>query len=318
MNHERTDRGMRIVFLDVKTVGDLPELERLKELGDVRFFESTPASLTKERIAKAEIVITNKVVLDSDLITSAPELKLICVAATGTNNIDLDAAAACGVTVRNVSGYASWSVAQTTFAMLFQLMQNLPYYDHYVKSGAYSGNDLFTHHGNPFHEIKGKRFGIIGMGNIGRQVSLAAVAFGAEVVYHSTSGKNLEQPFTHLSLEELLATSDVVSIHSPLNDQTRNLIGYAELKQMKQSALLINTGRGGIVVEKDLAKALDEELIAGAALDVFSSEPLPAGNPLLGIRNPKKILMTPHIAWASIEARRDLLRGIIRNIETFF
>lgn len=309
---------MRIVFLDRKTVGELPELEELKTLGEVTFHEYTSPSETRERIENAEIVITNKVVLDADLIQGARELKLICVAATGMNNIDLDAAAKQGVTVRNVSGYASHSVAQTTFAMLFQLMQNLPYYDDYVKSGAYSNSELFTHHGKPFHEIRGKRFGIIGMGNIGRQVSLAAVAFGAEVVYHSTSGRNLEQPFTHLGLDALLETSDVVSVHAPLNEQTRNLIGYDQLKRMKGSAYLINTGRGGIVVEKDLVRALDEELIAGAALDVFSQEPLQPDNPLLQIKNSERLLMIPHIAWASIEARRDLLRGIIRNIKSFF
>lgn len=309
---------MKIVFLDALTVGDLPEIEKLKTLGDVTLYDSTHESDTEKRIENAEIVITNKVVLNKELIRNARNLKLICVAATGTNNIDLDAAKEFGVTVRNVTGYASWSVAQTTFAMLFHLMQHVPYYDHYVKSGAYSKSTLFTHHGMPFNEIRGKRFGIIGMGSIGRQVSHAAVAFGAEVVYYSTSGKNLEQPYSHLSLDELLETSDVLSIHAPLNESTKNLIGYPQLKQMKKSAIVINTGRGGIVSEKDLAKALDEGLISGAALDVFSKEPLPVDNPLLKVKNPDRLVMIPHIAWASREARSALLKGIIRNIETFF
>jgi glycerate dehydrogenase len=257
------------------------------------------------------------VVLDESLIQSADSLKLICVAATGMNNIDRKAAARAGVEVKNVSGYASASVAQTTFAMLFSLMQPISYYNNFVKSGDYSKHPIFTNMEVDYHELGSMRFGIIGLGDIGSRVAQIAEAFGAEVVYHSTSGRNLDQPYTHLKLNELLKTSDVVSIHAPLNEHTDGLIGLRELKLMKRSAYLLNTGRGGIVIEKDLAKALDEELIAGAGLDVFEEVPMNPENPLLSVQNKDRLVMTPHVAWASVEARTELINGVIENIREF-
>ncbi|MCC5914089.1 MAG: D-2-hydroxyacid dehydrogenase [Balneolaceae bacterium] len=308
---------MKIVFLDSKTVGDLPNLKDLKGLGDVTFYETTSPAETKGRIVDAEVVITNKVVLDRELITGAKELNLICIAATGMNNVDLEAAEEAGIPVKNVSGYAAASVAQTTFAMLLKLMQNIPYYDRYVKSGDYSRSKIFTHLGEPFHELNGKRFGIVGLGTIGSATAKVAEAFGAEVVYYSTSGKNSDQPYKQLSLDELLESSDVISIHAPLNENTAGLIGEPELKRMKTSAILINTGRGGIVDEAALAHAIDDGEIAGAALDVFETEPLPADNPLLKVKKKERLILVPHIAWSSIEARTELMEGVIRNIREF-
>lgn len=308
---------MKLVFLDAKTVGDVPNLEDLKKLGDITFYQTTSPDQTEERIKDAEIVITNKVVLDRDLIEGAKDLKLICVAATGMNNIDREAAKEAGIPVKNVSGYSSHSVAQTTFAMILNLIQNMTFYDGFVKSGEYSHHDIFTNLDVTYSEIHGKQFGIIGLGSIGRKVASIAEAFGAEVVYHSTSGRNMDQPYPHKDLDELLESSDFVSIHAPLNENTEGLIGYGELKMMKNTAYLINTGRGGIVNEADLAKALDENLIAGAGLDVFEQEPINSDNPLLKIKNKHKLVMTPHIAWASIEARTELIEGVKKNIEEF-
>ena len=306
---------MHIVFLDTKTVGETANLEELNELGDVTFYSMTSPEQTADRIKKADIVITNKVVLDGPLIRSATQLKLICIAATGMNNVDLEAAENLGIPVMNVSGYAARSVAQVTFAMILHLLQGIPYYDHFVKSGEYSKSDIFTNHDRPYWELSGKRFGIIGMGTIGRKVASVAEAFGCEVVYFSTSGKNSGQPYLQLSLRELLKTSDIVSIHAPLNENTKDLIGYEEISRMKDHALLINTGRGGIIIESDLARALDENLIAGAALDVFEKEPIPLDNPLLKLKKSKKLVLVPHIAWASIEARSELINGVIENIK---
>lgn len=309
---------MNIVFLDASTVGDVPNLNSLDELGNVTFYPITEPDQTARRIQDAAIVITNKVVLDKELMQGAEHLKLICVAATGMNNIDREAAKELGIAVKNVAGYASDSVAQSTFAMILHQMQKIGYYDDFIKSGEYSKSPVFTHLGESFHEISGKRFGIIGLGSIGRKVAAIAEAFGAEVVYYSTSGRNNDQPYKQLSLEELLKTSDFVSIHAPLNENTENLMGYEQIRTMKPSAILINTGRGGIVNESDLARALDDDRIAGAALDVFENEPIQAKNPLLNIKNPDKLVLTPHMVWSSVEARTELIEGVKRNIEEFY
>lgn len=308
---------MNIVFLDTKTIGQVPNLKDLKEFGEVTFYETTSADQTKERIKDADIVITNKVVLDKELIESAGNLKLICVAATGMNNIDSEAAGKAGIPVKNVSGYSTNSVAQTTFAMILHLLQKITQFDEFVKSGEYADHDIFTNQEITYTEIHGKQFGIIGLGNIGKKVATIAEAFGADVVYYSTSGRNLAQPYPHMELNTLLKTSNFVSVHAPLNENTAGLIGYEELKLMKKSAILINAGRGGIVNEADLAKALDEDQIAGAGLDVFDHEPMEKENPLLTIKNKHKLVMTPHIAWSSIEARTELIDGVKNNIEEF-
>jgi len=308
---------MNIVFLDASTVGDVPNLESIRDLGDVTFYPVTNPEQTAERIQGADIIITNKVVLTRELMEGTDRLKLICIAATGMNNVDREAANDLDIPVKNVAGYASVSVAQTTFAMILHLLQNLPDYDEFVKSGSYSKSPIFTNMGHNYHEISGMRFGVIGLGNIGQKVADIATAFGAEVVYLSTSGRNTDQPYERLELDELLGTSDVVSIHAPLNENTENLIGYDQLTRMKPSAMLVNTGRGGIVNEADLARALDEECIAGAGLDVFENEPIKADNQLLSIKNTGRLVLTPHIAWASVEARTHLIEGVKENIEAF-
>ena len=255
--------------------------------------------------------------LDKSLIDGAGKLKLICVAATGMNNVDQAAAEARSIPVKNARDYSTQSVAQGTFAILLHLLVNIPYFDQYVKAGDYARTDIFTHFGSGFRELSGKRFGIIGLGAIGRQVAKIADAFGCEVVYYSTSGQNTQQPYVRLELDEFLRTCDVVSIHAPLNENTTDLINYDRLQRMKGSAILINVGRGGIVNEADLARALDERLIAGAGIDVFTQEPISPHNPLLHVRNKDSLVLTPHVTWASLEARTMLMEIVGRNIDEF-
>jgi glycerate dehydrogenase len=310
-------KQVKIVFLDADTVGEVANLSVLEKLGIYTQYHYTHPSERIERIVGSDVVITNKVVIDRAVMDACLSLKLICVAATGMNNIDLDYAVKKGIQVKNVAGYSTESVVQATFSMLFYLLNHSTYYDKYVKSGDYSRSHIFTHHGRETRELNGKTFGIIGMGTIGKRVAKVAVAFGANVVYYSTTGKNLSTDFEHMELHDLLKNSDVVSIHCPLNDSTRNLLNAKRLAIMKPTAFLLNMGRGGIVDEFALATALDKGNIAGAALDVLNHEPIEPDNPLLTIKNKDKIFITPHIAWASREARELLIAKIAENIQSF-
>jgi len=308
---------MQIVFLDKKTVGEVSNFTLLHKLGNIEVFDHTEPEEVIPRAAGKEVIITNKVVVNREMMEALPDLKLICVAATGTNNIDLEYAREKGITVKNVHSYSTESVAQSTFAMLLHLLNRLPYYEAYVKSGAYAKGDIFTHHGPAFWELNSKRLGIIGLGNIGRRVARIAGGFGMEVVFYSTTGRNNNINYKRFDLDTLLGTSDVVSIHAPLTETTRDLITYEKLKLMRPCAIIMNTGRGGIINEADLARALNENIIAGACLDVMSAEPIKPNNPLLKVMEREKILITPHIAWASMESRARLIEGVARNIEQF-
>lgn len=304
---------MKIVFLDAATVGDtsLAPIARLGEL--VCYDRSTPAE-ARERVGDCDVLIVNKVRVDSDLLDAAPALKLVCEAATGVNNIDVETCEKRGIPVRNVAGYSTDSVVQETFMHLLSLLGKAPYFDGAVKSGAYSRSGLFTDVSHPFIEITGKTLGIIGMGAIGQKVAGVATAFGMRVLYFSTSGTGHCKDYPCVNLDTLLAESDVVSIHAPLNARTQGLLKMAELRKMKPSAFLINMGRGGIVDEADLAAAVDEGVIAGAALDVFTVEPLPSDHPFLQVKHPERFRFTPHTAWASVEARERLVAIIADNI----
>lgn len=308
---------MKIVVLDAKTLGELKELELFQKFGQVTVYQYTKPDETADRIGDAEIIITNKVVISKSIMDQAKNLKLICVAATGTNNINMVYAEQKGIVVKNVKGYSTPGVAQHTFALILHILNHITLYDPYVKNKSYSASNIFTHHAWPIHELASMKLGIIGFGAIGEKVAEIAKAFGAEVIYYSTTGKNNNPKYKSVSLEELLSTSDIVSVHAPLNETTLNLISYPQIKKMKPSAVLINTGRGGIVNERDLAKALDEEVIRAAALDVFEKEPLPEDNHLLQIRNRDRLITTPHVAWAGVESRKRLLDGICKNIEEF-
>ena len=306
-----------ICILDAKTLGPDIDLEPIQQLGNVHVYEVTTENQVVDRIKDNEIVISNKVKLNETNLLQAPRVSLICVAATGTNNVDLDFTARRGITVSNVAGYSTKSVVQHTFSQLFYLLHSSAYYDQYVKSGQYSKSDVFTHLSRPFWELSGKTWGIIGLGSIGRSVAETASAFGCRLIYYSTSGVNLTSDYRQVTLEELLQESDIVSIHAPLNQKTYNLIDYARLKLMKPHAILLNLGRGSIVNESDLAAALNDNLLAGAALDVLENEPLKSNSSLLQLDEPEKLFITPHIAWSSQEARQTLIKEIALNISAF-
>lgn len=306
---------MRIVILDSKTLGDV-DLTVFEQFGDVEIYETTPPDKTAERIAEMDIVITNKVVLDDSVLKHARNLKLICVAATGMNNIDLASALNYHIEVKNVSGYSTKSVAQHTFTMLFHLLGQVSYYDRITKDGTWTESGIFTNIDRPFFELTGKRWGIIGLGTIGKEVARLANAFGCRVRFCSTSGTNIHPHYPKLSLETLLYTSEVISIHAPLNQDTRNLITYSKLKLIKEGSILINVGRGGIIDESALARLLDEKAVY-AGLDVLEKEPICTDHPLTRLKHPERLLLTPHIAWSSREARQKLITGIEKNIQEF-
>ncbi len=307
---------MNLVLLDAETLGEDLDLSPLKAFGNLKVYPRTAPEETAERIRDAEIVITNKVVLDRERLMMAPRLKLVCIAATGMNNVDLHAAQGMGIAVKNVAGYSTPSVVQHTFALLFALIEQLEYYDRFVKSGAWSRSGLFTHLSRPFHEIAGKEWGIVGLGTIGSEVARVAESFGARVSYYATSGTPHSDRWPHRALDELLERSEILSIHAPLNERTRNLIGERELKLMPEGAVLLNLGRGGIVDEAALAAELDRRTLY-AGLDVTEHEPLSEDSPLLRLKHPERLLLTPHIAWASVESRQRLLEGIVRNIREY-
>ncbi len=306
----------KIVVLDGKTLGNV-DYNLLKEFGELKLYDTTNKEEVVERIKDANIILTNKVILNEDNLKNAKNLELICEMATGFNNIDVEYAKERGIAVTNVAGYSTNTVVQHTFATALNLYDKISYYDNYVKSGEYSKADIFTNLDKPFYDLMGKTWGIIGLGAIGRGVANVCKAFGVNVIYYSTSGKNNNSEYKRVNLEELLKESDVISIHAPLNDNTKNLINYENLCKMKENAIVINMGRGPIVVDGDLARAIDEEKISGAALDVFSVEPIKEDNPLLSVKNRDRLILTPHIAWASVDARNRLFIDLLENIRAF-
>lgn len=310
---------MKLCVLDALTVGKDIDLNVLSQCGELEIYGLTAPCEIAERVKDVDVIITNKVVLNESNLKDAKQLKLICLLATGYNNIDIQYAQQRGIGVCNVAGYSTESVAQHTFAMLLYLMEHLSQYDHYVKSRQYASSESFTYIAWPYQELKGKTLGIIGLGDIGKAVARIGSAFGMRIRYYSTSGKNNSgTQYERIDLETLLRESDVVSIHAPYNEQTHHLITYKELEIMKPTSYLLNLGRGNIVVENDLAEALNQNLIAGAGLDVLAKEPIEANHPLFEVKDKNKLLITPHIAWASVEARHVLLQEVVKNIEAFF
>jgi len=305
---------MKIVLLDAKTFGDT-DLTAFNALGEIEVHQTTSPDQTQERIQNAEVIVTNKVVITEEFMQSAKSLKLICIAATGMNNVDLSAAKELGIEVKNVAGYSTDSVIQHTFSMLFYLLGNSRYYDESVKDGSYSRSGLFTDVSRSFFEIKGKKWGIIGLGNIGHGVASIASSFGAQVVYYSTSGVKRSEPYEAVSLGELLSSCDIITIHAPLNEKTENLLDYEQLLTCKDGAVVLNLGRGGIVNEEALARIIDEKKIS-FGLDVLSKEPMRENHTLLSVKNADRLYITPHIAWASVEARKTLIASIVTNIKS--
>lgn len=309
---------MKIVFLDAKTIGDDIDLSAYDTLGEVVKYSFSQPEEVPERAADADVLIVNKIRIDEAAVGRADHLKLVCVTATGTNNLDKDYLERRGIAWRNVADYSTQSVAQHTFAMLFFLLEKLRYYDDYVKEGRYINDTVFTHFAEHFYELKGKIWGIIGLGNIGRRVAAIAEAFDAEVIYTSPSGSAPQEGYHQVDLDTLLAESDIISVHAPLNQYTENLINENALKKMKKTCIFLNLGRGPIVNEQDLADALMQGEIAAAGLDVLCQEPMSSGNPLMAIKDSRKLFITPHIGWASVESRTRLMDIIFHQIKEFF
>lgn len=308
---------MKIVFLDAKSIGEDIDLSGYDQLGEVvRYPYSTPEE-ARERTRDADVIILNKTEINEQSIGEADKLKLVCVTATGTNNLDKAYLAERGIEWRNVAGYSTESVAQHTFALLFYLMEKLRYYDDYVKNENYVNDSMFTHFDHRFNELSGKTWGIIGLGNIGRRVADIAKCFGCRVIYFSTSGKNNQKGYNRVSFDKLLEQSDIVSVHAPLTDDTLGLMNREAFARMKPSAVFLNLGRGPIVDEAALTEALNTGMIAAAGLDVLSQEPMSEDNPLRNIKDSERLIITPHIAWASIEARTRLMEIILEQIKEF-
>lgn len=310
---------MKILMLDTVTYGDDISLDKFNQLGEVITYSN---STHEEAVARVKehnptVVVTNKVVIDKDIFEAGSEIKMVAETATGYNNIDIEYAKAHGIRVANVAGYSTQSVIQHTFSLLLYVFEKMNYYDRYVKSGEYAKSVSFTHFDNVFHELYGKTYGIVGLGNIGRGVAKIAADFGCRIIYYSASGHKQDVPYECVDLDAFLKESDIVSIHAPLNDKTKNLFNYDNLKKMKPSAVLLNLGRGPIINDADLARALKENIIAAAGLDVITTEPISADNPLLDIQDSDKLVITPHIAWATYEARTRLMNLVYENIESF-
>lgn len=305
----------KIVLLDAKTLGTKLDLSALREYGDLQLYEYTDPHQVLRRVVDANVIITNKVAIDRNTISRAHNLDLIFVTASTIDTVDVAAAKEHDVIVKDAGAYATHSVVQMTFAMMLALLTRLYDYARYVRSLHYSDGNVFSYIGEGFVELNNKTLGIVGLGRIGRTVASVAECFGATAVYYSTTGANDNPDYRRVSLDQLLTNSDVVSIHAPLTDKTRNLFSLQELNRMKSTAILINTARGGIVNEHDLATALDAGMIFAAALDVFQSEPLDVDNPLLALGEPNRLLLTPHCSWGSIEARRRLIEEITRALQ---
>jgi len=313
---KRVNMERKIVVLDGATLGNV-DYSRLEKFGKVEVYRRTEPKETGTRIAGAEIVITNKVVIDRSLMERNSTLKLIQITATGMNNVDLEGARQLGIKVKNVAGYSTDSVAQYTLGVVLTLANRILYFNRYGK-GQWSNSPIFTHIVE-WDEIAGKRWGIIGMGKIGQRVAQLAVGLGTEVVYYSTSGKNLDAGYLHLPLEELLSTSHIITIHAPLNRKTYHLLNRSRLELLQEDTILVNSGRGGIVDEEKVAELLKSGKKFWFATDVLPIEPPPSTNPLLNL--PKslqdRIILTPHIGWTSKTARQKLWEGVIASISQF-
>ena len=308
---------MKISILERDSLGLDVDMSEIEKLGEVSVYGATTVENAGEHIGDADIIIANKLPLNENTLKDAVNLKFVAQTATGTNNVDFHYTNANGISVANVPSYSTDSVAQHTFAMLFYLVEKLRYFDDYVKNGTYSKSNCFSCVDMIYPEIAGKTWGIIGMGAIGRKVAQIATAFGCRVICYSASGKTYETPYEQVSFDALLSEADILTVHAPLNEFTRGMMNYEAFSKMKRSAYFINVGRGPIVVEEDLVRALEEGLIRAAGLDVLCVEPLPITSPLLKIQDSQKLLITPHTAWATSEARQRCVDEVTENIKAF-
>jgi len=308
---------MKIVILERNSVGTDVSVDSLKDFGEVTIYRNTLAPEVAERVKDADIIIANKSPLNETTLKDAHNVKLICEFATGFDNVDIPYCKSRGIGVCNVRNYCSEMVAQHSFAMALALSEKLMHYDNYVKSGEYGAQDRFSNFDIPFYELAGKTWGIIGMGNIGQTVAKIAKAFGCRVIFYSVTGKSKVTEYEQVDFETILKESDFLSLHCPLSDITRNLIDKTALLKMKKTAILINVARGPVVNNADLFEALESGTIAGAGLDVLEKEPISADNPLGNIKDSDRLIITPHLAWASVEARTRCVSMTYDNIKAY-
>ncbi len=309
---------MKIVILERNSVGTDVSVDCISDFGEVTVYRNTvTVEEVRERVKDADVIIANKSPLREETLKDAPNVKLICEFATGYDNCDLDYCKSRGIKVTNVVDYCTGMVAQHTFALALALSEKLPHYDSYVKSGEYSAQDRFSNFDLPFYELEGKTWGIVGMGNIGRRVARIAEAMGCRVIFHSVTGRSTCTEYEQVDKDTLLAESDFLSLHCPLSDLTRNFIDADALKKMKKAAVLINVARGRVVDNTALYEALVKGEIAAAGLDVVENEPLELSNPLSKLKDSNQLIITPHLAWASVEARTRCVQGAYENIAAF-
>lgn len=312
------DEHMKIVILERNSVGTDVSVDAVKEFGDVTIYDNTVTlEEVRERVKDADIVIANKSPLREETLKDAANVKLICEFATGYDNCDLEYCSARGIRVTNVRDYCTAMVAQHTFTLALALSQKLIHYDNYVKSGQYSAQDRFSNFDIPFYELEGKTWGIVGMGNIGRRVARIAEVMGCRVIFYSVTGRSSCREYLQVDRETLFAESDFLSLHCPLSDLSRNFIDAEALKKIKKTAVLVNVARGGVVDNTALYEALEAGEIAAAGLDVVEKEPLTPGNPLSRLKDSNRLIITPHLAWASVEARKRCVEEACLNIAAF-
>ena len=308
---------MKISILERDSLGIDVDMSAIDQLGDVTVYAATTVENAVEHIGDADIIIANKLPLNETTLKEAKNLKFVAQTATGTNNVDFAYTNSKGIKVANVPSYSTDSVAQHTFALLLYLVEKMRFFDDYVKNGTYSRSNCFSCLDMIYPEIAGKTWGIIGMGAIGQKVAQIATVFGCKVICYSASGRTYDMPYEQVDFDTLLAKSDILSVHAPLNEYTKGLMNYDAFCKMKSSAYFINVGRGPIVVEEDLARALEEDQIRAAGLDVLCVEPMPLDNPLLKFKDSSKIIITPHVAWATSEARQRCVDVVTENIKAF-
>lgn len=308
---------MKIVLLEGHSVGEDMDFSPFYELGEVVVYPATSAEEMPERIKDADIIMANKLPMNEKTLKDAKNLKLICLTATGFNNLDGEYLKSRGIHACNVPGYSTEAVAQHTFALLLYVWEKLRFYDEYVKSGEYTRCTTFSYFPERFYELNGRTWGIVGLGAIGRRVAKIAEAFGCRVICYSASGNKYETEYEQVDFDTLLAESDVLSIHAPLNQYTENLMNLEAFRKMKDTAVLVNVARGPIVNQEDLYTALTENMIAGAALDVLKVEPMAEDNPLVKIQDSRKLIITPHMAWAPVETRFRCVNEVVENMKAF-
>ncbi len=308
---------MKLVILERNSVGTDVDVSCFEKFGEVTCYPNTVAANTSERVKDADIILANKAPLNESTLKDAPNVKLICLLATGFDNVDLAYCKSRGIKVTNVVNYCTSTVAQHTLLLALALSEKIAFYDDYVKSGAYSAQDRFSNFDRTFYDLEGKTWGIIGMGTIGRRVAGLAQAFGCRVIFYSASGKSTCTDYERVEFDTLLQESDILSLHCPLSDRTRGLINKDALSKMKKTAVLVNVARGPVVDTRALCDALVTDRIAGAGLDVLEQEPMAKDNPLARIKDSSKLIITPHMAWASLESRTRLVDEVVKNIEAF-